>query len=86
MQAGQQVSEAITAVLCCPARAAWAPALTTADILYRLHPADLEATLTAFAQDLANKPMVRVVLLRQSAQQRVLPCLVVMPTCRSRVC
>lgn len=59
MQAAQQLSEAITAVLCCTNTAAWASALAAADLLYMLHPAEvLEATLTAFAQDLGSKPTV----------------------------
>ncbi len=73
MQAAQQVSEAITAILCCPARAAWAPALTAADILYRIHPADLEAALTAFAQDLGSKPTVILSLLQRSARTVCIP-------------
>ncbi len=84
MQAGQQLSETIAAVLCCPARAAWAPALTTADILYRHHPTDLEATLTAFAQDLASKPMVRVSFLHTLCADDVY--FTLMPICRSRKC
>ena len=60
MQAAQQVSHAVKAVLTCTDSAAWAPALAAADILYRLHPAvSLEATLTAFARDLGSEHTVR---------------------------
>lgn len=55
MQAAQQSAEAIAAVLRCSIIGAWGPALTAADILYKLYPADMGAAITAFAQDLGNK-------------------------------
>ena len=59
MQAAQQSAEAIAAVLRSPVIAAWGPALTAADILYKRYPADMGAAITAFAQDLGNKLTVR---------------------------
>ena len=43
MQAAQHMSEAIADILRSRATAAWGPALSAADLLYRVTPIDLEA-------------------------------------------
>ena len=59
LQAAQHMSEAIADMLRSRATAAWGPALSAADLLYRVTPIDLEAPLTAFAESLCSKPTVR---------------------------
>ena len=58
LQAARHMSEAIADILRSQATAAWGPALNAADLLYRITPVDLEAPLTAFAENLCSKPTV----------------------------
>ena len=64
------MSEAIADILRSQATAAWGPALSAADLLYRVTPIDLEAPLTAFAESLCSKPTVRPYILASSIQRR----------------
>ena len=61
------MSEAIADMLRSPATAAWGPALSAADLLYRVTPIDLGAPLTAFAESLCSKPTVRPCLPQASS-------------------
>ena len=63
------MSEAIADILRSQTTAAWGPALNAADLLYRVTPVDLEASLTAFAESLCSKPAVRPYLPQASGAE-----------------